>query len=172
MVESRDGKDERRARRGPDMRLATSLGQGEAQAHRLDTSHGFHARPVDGRRRLPLAPSLLTVTSRALARQTPSMLKCTIHASEQPRIIDGRTQWKVLSAAVNNPTCAQAQGGTHGIILLSTIAQSSSVLIGVGSQESLRSRRTSNWRSHASRMVPPADGPSPQKGRRCSPGSV
>ena len=43
---------------------------------------------------------------------TPSMLECTFNAFVSARIVDGRTQWMVLSAPVNNPTSGEGVDGT------------------------------------------------------------
>ena len=54
---SRDGEDERRARRGPDMRPAATAGQGEGPARWLDPNRSSHARAVDARPPLPWSPA-------------------------------------------------------------------------------------------------------------------
>ena len=112
LVESRDGEDERRARRGPDMRLATSLGQGEGPARWQDPGRGSRARRFDARRPLPWSPACFwNRAEHALGRRC-SMLECTIPAFARPRIVDGGTQWMVLSAAVNNPRSSVRVDGT------------------------------------------------------------
>ena len=91
-----------------------------------------------------------------------------------PPIHDGRTQCHALSAPVSNPTGAQAQGGPRS--MLSTLHNHAVVAVVDKLEVMCSSSRTSNWRSHPSCMVDGAqsmhDGPSPQKGRRCSPSSV
>ena len=60
-----------------------------------------------------------------------NLLRCdaprTSHAYRTRWIVDGRTQWIVLSATINNPTCAACVGGTGSIVL---------VTAGVGEQNS------------------------------------
>ena len=39
---------------------------------------------------------------------------CTAMRAVRCPIVDGRTQWMVLSAPINNPEVASCLGGTHG----------------------------------------------------------
>ena len=42
---------------------------------------------------------------------------CTAMRAVRCPIVDGRTQWMVLSAPINNPEVASCLGGTHGGLL-------------------------------------------------------
>ena len=47
---------------------------------------------------------------------------CTAVRAVQSPIVDHRTQWMVLSAAINNPEVASCLGGTHGGLLVLRLA--------------------------------------------------
>ena len=58
------------------------------------------------------------------------MLECTIMSAVRCPIVDGGTQWMVLSAAINNPEVASCQGGTHrGLLRLAVIEALSEVSV-------------------------------------------
>ena len=48
---------------------------------------------------------------------------CTAMCAVRSPIVDGRTQWMVLSAPINNPEAAPYQGGTHGGLLRLAVAK-------------------------------------------------
>ena len=53
---------------------------------------------------------------------------CTIMSAVRCPIVDGRTQWMVLSAAINNPEVASCLGGTHGGLLRLAVAKHSVIV--------------------------------------------
>ena len=71
---SRDGEDERRARRGPDMRPAATAGQGEGPVRWLDPNRSSRARAVDARRPLPWSQACWWYVAERLAWPPPRML--------------------------------------------------------------------------------------------------
>ena len=53
---------------------------------------------------------------------------CTAVRAVRCPIVDGRTQWMVLSAPINNPEVASCQGGTHGGLLRFAVAKHSVIV--------------------------------------------
>ena len=53
---------------------------------------------------------------------------CTAMRAVRCPIVDGRTQWMVLSAAINNPEVASCLGGTHGGLLPLAVAKHSVIV--------------------------------------------
>ena len=53
---------------------------------------------------------------------------CTAMRAVRCPIVDGRTQWMVLSAAINNPEVASCLGGTHGGLLRLAVAKHSVIV--------------------------------------------
>ena len=51
---------------------------------------------------------------------TPSMLECTFNAFVSARIVDGRTQWMVLSAASAQESDAGSNAGPQSIVQLAS----------------------------------------------------
>ena len=55
---------------------------------------------------------------------------CTAMRAVRCPIVDGGTQWMVLSAAINNPEVASCLGGTHGGLLPLAVAKHSVIVDG------------------------------------------
>ena len=53
---------------------------------------------------------------------------CTAVRAVRSPIVDGRTQWMVLSATINNPEVASCLGGTHGGLLRLAVAKHSVIV--------------------------------------------
>ena len=53
---------------------------------------------------------------------------CTAMRAVRCPIVDGGTQWMVLSAAINNPEVASCLGGTHGGLLRLAVAKHSVIV--------------------------------------------
>ena len=53
---------------------------------------------------------------------------CTAMRAVRCPIVDGRTQWMVLSAPINNPEVAACLGGTHGGLLPLAVAKHSVIV--------------------------------------------
>ena len=53
---------------------------------------------------------------------------CTAMRAVRSPIVDGGTQWMVLSAAINNPEVASCLGGTHGGLLRLAVAKHSVIV--------------------------------------------
>ena len=54
---------------------------------------------------------------------------CTAVRAVRSPIVDHRTQWMVLSAAINNPEVASCLGGTHGGLLRLAVAKHARVIV-------------------------------------------
>ena len=83
--------------------------------------------------------------------ETYQALRTSLHDAAR-RLLLKRTQWHALSAPINNPTGAGAQGGTQD--MLGTFDDDGVVIVEHKLGGKCSSRRTSSRRSHVSRVVP------------------